>query len=67
MEAAKSHARIDLDMRPHARRALDDGFFQGAAAPRIHIVLGEHPLGRCDFGDGFFQRSMLRGANIQNA
>src|SRR5262249_13344183 len=45
VEAAEPDARIDLDMRAHARRALHDRLLERAAPARIDVLLGEIALG----------------------
>ena len=66
-EAFQSDARIDLDMRAHARGALHDRLLQRAPAARVDIVLREGALGGGDLRDRLLQRALLAMAAIENA
>ncbi|MFK4498202.1 hypothetical protein ABIF86_002493 [Bradyrhizobium japonicum] len=38
LEAAQGNARVDLDMGPHARRAVHDGAFEHFCAARVDVL-----------------------------
>ena len=67
IKSLQADARIDFDMGAHARRALQDRFFKGAAGAFINVVLGECALGGRDFGDRLGERSLLRFAAVKDA
>ena len=67
VEAVEADARVDLDMGAHARRALDDGFLQGALRARVDVGLGEGALGRGHRFDRFLERPALAIAAVENA
>ena len=67
IEAAQSDARIDLHMRAHARRALQDRLFERPLRTRINVLFGESALGRGDRGNGVIERAACGPAAIENA
>ena len=67
LKSVEADARIDLDMRAHARGALQDRFFQRAAGAQIDVVLAEGALGRRHLGNRLRKRSVLRFAAIEDA
>ena len=67
IETAQPDARIDLHMRAHARRTLQDRFFERALRARIDVFFGKVALGRRDRGDGVIERAAFGPATIENA
>src|ERR1044072_3674574 len=67
LETRQPDARVDLDMRAHARRALYDRLFERAAPARVNIALGEAALGGGDLRDRLLQRAVFRLAAVENA
>ena len=67
LEAAQSDPRIDLHMRAHPRRPLQDRLFERPARTRIDIVFGESALGGGDSGNGGVKRAGLCTAAVENA
>src|SRR5262245_29096065 len=59
-ESAQGDSRIDLDMRPHARRAMDDRAFDDPRTARIDILHGKLPLHRRDGTDGVAKISLIK-------
>ena len=66
-EPAQSDAGIDLELRAHMRRAVEDAFLQRLLRARVDVFRGEALLGTRDLLDRFLQIALLGPAAIENA
>src|SRR4051812_47955693 len=64
VKAAQRDARVDLDMRAHARRSLQDRLFERPPRTRIDVILGESAFGGSDLADRLFERPPLGAATV---
>src|SRR5690606_34979648 len=62
IEAPQSDERIDLDVSPHARRALNNGLLQNALAARVDILLRKFALELGNFRDRMRKRLRMSAA-----
>src|SRR5258705_11502474 len=62
LKAAQSDARIDLDMGPHPRRAVNDGALEHAGAAGIDILHREVALHGGDGANGIIDAAVIMPA-----
>src|SRR4029077_3268886 len=67
VEPGEADRRIDLDMRPDMRGAVQDGALERAAGARIDVLDGEALLGGGDVADRLLERAFLCAAAIEDA
>ena len=67
LEAAQSDARVDLDMRPHPRGAVQNRALEHAGAAGIDILDGKVALHGCDGANGLVDAAMVMSAAAEQA
>ena len=67
VEPGEADAGVDLDVRAHMRRAVDDRLLEDRTAAREHVVVAELPLDLRHFGNRLLERATLGLAAVEDA